>query len=409
MSTFGFWLCAAMACAGCSLASAQPQEPTCCTLVDQEDPAASPVVTDLPHSMPVVSTPVVLGVDHAPIPLKGGDGRYHLVYELNLENFTGEEVQAEQLQVLDASNRVAVASLDSLEIGNRLVVRDAAATPGVLGASQLGILYLHVIFERPEDIPPVLEHRLTTSSDAVINVATAARTQVAPSTSLVLDAPLRGARYFDGDGCCDLTRHVRATLALNGSAFNAQRFAIDWEQLDEQDRFYVGDPTAPQSYIIYGKPTYAVADARVIAAVDGRPDSPIGALPNTPVEEADGNYVVLDLGGHAFALYAHLEPGSVQVRAGELVHRGQVLGRVGTSGNSSEPHLHFQVTDGPEPLLSNGIPYLVRRFTATRQGVSTAAFVQAVIDGEPLPTLPLPGPARHEGELPLDLWIVDFP
>lgn len=401
MRALGLWLCTGLAWAGGSLmAMAQP------TALEDSAPLYQ---GNGSSEQAVLATPVVIGINHAPIPVKGGDGSYHLVYELNLENFTDSEVEADELQVLDASDQVAVATFDSVEIGSRLVVRDATATPGILGASQLGILYLHVVFDQPQDIPRVLEHRLTTTSDVVTSIATAARTKVAPPTTLVLDAPLHGERYFDGDGCCDSIHHVRATLALNGSAFNAQRFAIDWEQLDSDDRFYVGDPTLPGSYIIYGKPVYAVADARVVTAVDGQPDSPIGAVPGLPVEEAEGNFVVLALGGHAFALYAHLEPGSVLVHAGQLVSRGQMLGRVGTSGNSSEPHLHFQVTDGPSSLLSNGIPYLVKHFTATRRGLSTAAFDQAVIDGNPMPTLPLPGPAGHELELPLDLWIVDFP
>jgi murein DD-endopeptidase MepM/ murein hydrolase activator NlpD len=91
------------------------------------------------------------------------------------------------------------------------------------------------------------------------------------------------------------------------------------------------------------------------------------------------------------------------------VHRGQVLGMVGTSGNSSEPHLHFQVTDGPSTLLSDGLPYLLPKFHATRAGASTKAFDQAIIDGKPIATVPLAAPAEHEQELPLDLWIVDLP
>jgi murein DD-endopeptidase MepM/ murein hydrolase activator NlpD len=200
-------------------------------------------------------------------------------------------------------------------------------------------------------------------------------------------------------------------LALNGQAFDSQRFAIDWEQLDPSARIYVGaDSKDPNSYVIYGQPAYAIADARVIAAVDGLPNSPIGSFPaGLPIDQADGNHVVLDLGEGHYVLYAHFAPHSVQVHEGQIVHRGQVLGKVGTSGNSSEPHLHFQVTDGPSTFLSSGVPYLLPKFTATRAGASTKAFDQAIIDGKPIATVPLPGPPEHERELPLDLWIVDLP
>lgn len=117
---------------------------------------------------------------------------------------------------------------------------------------------------------------------------------------------------------------------------------------------------------------------------------------------------MLALGDGRYALYAHFKPHSVRVYEGQFVRRGEVLGLVGTSGNSSEPHLHFHVTDRPSPLLSNGVPYLLRRFTSTRRGASTAAFDQATVDGKPIATEPVPGPARREHGLPLDLWIVDF-
>ena len=358
---------------------------------------------------PVQLTPLVMQSVHSPIPFRGGDGRYHLVYELSLENFSGDRVRTDALQVLDARDGASLASLEAAVIAARLVVRDRQAVPGEFAASQLGLLYLHVVLDRASEIPAAVNHRLTMTSSSATVSATAACTSVATPTELLLDAPLHGSRFIAGDGCCDSTRHVRATLPLNGSAYDAQRFAIDWEQLDAHDRIYVGDPKQPGSYVIYGKPAYAIADARVIAAVDEMADSPIGSLPNLSPDKADGNHVILALGKGRYALYAHLKPHSVQVREGQNVRRGQLLGLVGTSGNSSEPHLHFQVTDGPSALMSNGVPYLLRQFSATRRGASTAAYDRAVLDGQPMQTVPLDWPAEHQQELPLDLWIADLP
>jgi peptidase M23-like protein len=96
---------------------------------------------------------------------------------------------------------------------------------------------------------------------------------------------------------------------------------------------------------VTGEPVYAVAEARVVTAVDGLPNTPPGALPEgIALAQADGNHVVLDLDDGRYALYAHLKPGSVRVHEGERVERGQVLGLVGTTGNSSEPHLHSRST-----------------------------------------------------------------
>lgn len=355
-------------------------------------------------------TPVTLRIDQPTVPVKGSDGRFHAVYEVELTNFSGERAVLQDVSVLDARSGAVITSLDAAGIGERLVVRDRNAPRGTLGPSQAGILYLHIAFDSASAIPPMLTHRLAVATGSKTIVATGGRIAMAALTSLMFEAPLRGSRYIAGDGCCDSVRHVRASLPINGKIFLAQRFAIDWEQLDPQGRIYVGEPKDPASYVIYGKPVYAVADARVAAAVDGLPDTPPGALPaEIPIGEADGNHVVLELGNGRYALFAHLKPGSVRVRAGDLVRAGDVLGLVGTSGNSSEPHLHFHVTDSPSALASNGLPYLLRAFAVARRGVSTAALDQAILDGKLIATEPVVPAGPRDGVLPLDLWIVDFP
>ncbi|MBW8878048.1 MAG: M23 family metallopeptidase [Acidobacteria bacterium] len=73
-----------------------------------------------------------------------------------------------------------------------------------------------------------------------------------------------------------------------------------------------------------------------------------------------GNYVVLRHAGGEYSQYAHLKQGSVRVKVGDAVTRGQVLGQVGQTGNTTEPHLHFQLTDGQDPLYSRGIPIVFK-------------------------------------------------
>ena len=73
-----------------------------------------------------------------------------------------------------------------------------------------------------------------------------------------------------------------------------------------------------------------------------------------------GNHVVIEHSPGEFSVYAHLKPGSLRVKAGERVRSGDYLAQVGTSGNSTEPHLHFHVCDSPDAMLCAGIP---ARFT----------------------------------------------
>jgi murein DD-endopeptidase MepM/ murein hydrolase activator NlpD len=110
----------------------------------------------------------------------------------------------------------------------------------------------------------------------------------------------------------------------------------------------------------------AVADGIVADARDDMAESPAisgGSRTPIPLEAASGNYVTLDLGGGRFAFYEHLAHGSVRVRPGERVARGQVIGRLGNSGSSSAgPHLHFHVSDANAALAAEGLPYVFRSF-----------------------------------------------
>jgi len=97
------------------------------------------------------------------------------------------------------------------------------------------------------------------------------------------------------------------------------------------------------------------------------------------LETIGGNHVVLDLGHRRFAFYAHLQPGSLKVKVGDRVKRGQVLGLVGNSGNSTEPHLHFHLADSISPLGSEGVPYALDSFdTKAKSGGAATKHKQEI-------------------------------
>jgi hypothetical protein len=66
--------------------------------------------------------------------------------------------------------------------------------------------------------------------------------------------------------------------------------------------------------------------------------------------------VVVKIAPKRFAFYAHMQPGSLRVKEGDRVRKGQILGLLGNTGNTDAPHLHFHIMDGPSPLQSNGLP-----------------------------------------------------
>ncbi len=358
-------------------------------------------------------TPLVASVLAAPRAFPGSDGRVHLVYEVRIANGTGTRLGLTQIKVIDAGAGTALATLDAAAIGGRLSLGGRRGSElGTLGPFQFGVVFMHVTLEADAPVPARLVHAIEGSleephTDLSVRVA---ETPVISAPLPSLGPPLRGHGYVAADGCCDSIRHVRALLALNGVFHLSQRFAIDWERVDAEGTIFRGNPKDVRSYHIYGDSVLAVADGTVIASRNDLPDQVPGKLPDgLPLDEADGNFVVLDVGGDAYALYAHMVPGSARVRAGDRVRRGDQLGIVGNSGNSQAPHLHFQMMDGPSGFASNGIPYVFDSFTVTAvDQAGTADFDRAEATGSRLTLTPRVPPASLKKVLPLDLSVVDW-
>lgn len=357
-------------------------------------------------------TPLLLAVHDAPVPFMGSDGKEHLVYELWLTNFSSADLVVEKAEVLGDGS--VLQTLDTAAVASRLQPTGQREATGTLAKSTQALLFLDVILAPGSKVPQQLSHRVSIRVDAAPPghqqfSEEGGTTTVDRRPVVVIEAPLRGTGYISADSCCDATRHTRAALPVNGRVWIAQRYAVDWEQLDSDRRVYHGPQEKLESYTIFGKEALAVADATVVSAIDGLPEQTPGKFPtNISIEQADGNSVILDLGNHQYALYAHMQPGSLRVHKGERVKTGQVIGLVGDSGNSLAPHLHFQVMDAPSSLGSNGLPYEIRSFAITGRSPGTAAFDEAEAKGTPLDVSPVAPPAQVRQALPLDQLIITF-
>ena len=118
--------------------------------------------------------------------------------------------------------------------------------------------------------------------------------------------------------------------------------------------------------------------------------------------------MVVQQGPGVFATYAHLQPGSLPVREGDRVATGQLLGRVGNTGNSFAPHLHFQLSDGPDLTTATSLPFVLDRYDLAG-AVALEALAAALTDPGAAPALDAAGPAGPQaGTYPLLLAVADF-
>src|SRR5262249_37422788 len=183
----------------------------------------------------------------------------------------------------------------------------------------------------------------------------------------------------------------------------AHEFALDLIQVSENASSYRGDGSHYPDYYAYGKDVLAIGDG-VVAAVYGDAHETRLRRANESPEEyglsvmeplsargtlaTGGNQIVIEHPGQEFSTYAHLKSGSIKVKKGDRVRRGQPIGQVGLSGDGYQPHLHVQLTDGPDPSYSRGIPLIFTNvrpvlFTSTldtdgRRQLQAGEFVETV-------------------------------
>jgi murein DD-endopeptidase MepM/ murein hydrolase activator NlpD len=133
---------------------------------------------------------------------------------------------------------------------------------------------------------------------------------------------------------------------------NTQKHAFDFLMLGKNNKSYERSGTRNEDYFAFGKPLFAVCDATVITVIDGVPDNKPGAMNPS---QSTGNTVILKTSNNEYIVYAHFENETIKVKEGDSVLKGQYLGNCGNSGNSSEPHLHLHVQDGPNLMTSIGV------------------------------------------------------
>jgi hypothetical protein len=186
----------------------------------------------------------------------------------------------------------------------------------------------------------------------------------------------------------------------HGTDMLGQRYAYDFLKVGRGPGVHF-HPTSPTRMFLiggrtrdayaWGEPIHSPVPGQVVAAVDGMAErsriypiwEAMRAMKNgltfrpSRLNAILGNHLILRF-GDLYAGFAHLAPGTVAVSGGQRVESGEVIGRVGHTGNSTSPHLHFQLMDSADLMRAKGIPCAFRRYDVERNGVWVA-----VRDGVP--------------------------
>jgi Peptidase family M23 len=378
--------------------------------------------TDVDELAPLVITTIAPD----PIPVAGTDGKVHLVYELQVLNASPRPATLTSIETLAGGPAGTVlASWSGAEIaehGLPVGASELSPTNEIPGGRAL-IVLMDGRYDTPADVPARLTHRLRAtfgerapSEPAFTRFFPTDVTQIGGEVRtsgeqpVAIGPPVAGDGWLAGNACCTMSSHRGAMLPFGGRINGAERYAIDYEMLDVnaspvidvQKGFiatFHGDPSKNESYLAWDQPLLAVADGTVVKVVSDEPDITPGALPEgVPIGEAPGNRIIVDIGGGVFALFAHLRQGSPTVKVGDTVKRGQVIGHLGNSGNTSEPHLHFQLERGIAPLSGDNVPFEIDHLTVV--GTLT-------LTGDGLVRPPTAGP--RTSELPLVLSVTNYP
>jgi hypothetical protein len=376
-------------------------------------PTTSTTATAEPDRGPSVVTPLLANVLAAPIAVPATDGKVHLAYELQLTNVLSQELTLTSVDVRGDDRSLLNLSGDKLGYWTRVMGNHSPTTK--LGPAQSAAVWLDVPLDPGATVPAELEHAigisLTQPQPPLFPAAlteTVAPVSVQTRKPAVIAPPLVGPHWVDANSCCDMTPHRMALNPLDGQLWAAERFAIDYVQLLPDNRLFNGDKTKSESYPAFGADIHAVADGPVVGVVDGLPEQVPGASPSgLPLEQYAGNHIVQDLGDGNYALYAHLKTGSIKVKVGDRLSSGQVIALLGNSGNTDGPHLHFNVMSTPDPLRSNGLPFVLSSFTLDGRIASMDA-EDAVVAGQPAPMVPGFTPRDESAVSPLVLDVMTY-
>ena len=349
--------------------------------------------------------PINIQAPVSPIPVKGADGKWYLVYNLFLTNLGFSDLTLKSVEVSDAAGKNVLGRYADKELAEYYRFRTLLPTPPrsempnkqfpkQISSGRTGVLFFWLTVDSPTAIPTSVVHRFVFEPNPLIKLRRGLASDqaggemvldgyavgVSGDKPVVIGPPLRGGNWRCSNGPAYNSVHQVLTTR-GGNVRIAQRFACDFNKVDAEGNILPNpfpDQITNKMFYGYGAEVLAVGDGKVVFVKDGIPENVPQASgeikPAVPLtrETNAGNWIAIDLGNNRYALYGHLQPGSVRVRVGEKVRKGQIIALLGNSGNAVGPHLHFHVgneyrINGGDFNGNEGLPFVFDSFVVGEQ------------------------------------------
>ena len=303
------------------------------------------------------------------------DNNKVLVYELHVTNFDIVPLTLKRLEIFaaqESSQPLITLEGDKLSAAmirvGAAMVMPSGSTGGtqdtrVIDPGGRSVLFAWIELGLNHTVPATLRHRMIFSStpkgadkprDSTLEDF---QVPVSQDPVPILSPPFNGGIWLAGDGPANDSNHRRSIPAIDGHIYSPERFAVDWIKVGSNGDSRHDGTTKNENWWGWGEPVLAVAEGEITEVVDEFPDNTPRVLPPVTLDNIAGNHIILRVTKNLVVTYAHLQRGSIKVRAGNHVHLGDVLALLGNSGNTTGAHLHLQVTDRNSVLESEGIPF----------------------------------------------------
>jgi hypothetical protein len=324
--------------------------------------AASAAAPDRP-------TAILVSPIHEAQIVRADDGKDHVEYELLVVNVFSEPVTLSSVTVLDSAGKELMRIEGGALAAATQTLFAKTATP-VVPASAAVSVDVDLILP-PDTAPERVTHRIayTLKADSELALMVGSLEVNAPEVTInhrpaiMMRAPLKGKGWLATAACCKPNAHRDLRVAVDGVRIEtAETFAIDWAKV-RNDRLFDGDGKRVEQYYGFGEDVLTVADGTVVYIRDGMPDETPSVL-MVPRSKSDygGNNVILEIAPNVFAWYAHLRQGSLTVKVGDAVKAGAPIAKLGNTGPSLGPHLHFGLLDKPDPIAGRSLPFVFDSF-----------------------------------------------